>query len=300
LYSEGPYSPETAGSSFDESYTISGGTEVECTNTVVTSNYIKATNTVALQVNDPVWFVGDTFGGIEATKSSGLTQIYYVTAVVNSACTATAAGTELITCASTTNMTTNDQVWFTGTTFGGVNTLTASNTVQLYYATKIDGTHFKISLTEGGAFISLSNASGSMTVNTRYFTVSTAQGGTDQVLSTASGSMTLNYGNQRMAVFTITVDPVTTLVTLTPTTLSAESQYVQINRGNQFAGQQLYYPTSPAEGYTVVNWIQVPESNVDETTFDQGSMAFEAPVDMYDPTDRYDKYLVFPKANILV
>jgi hypothetical protein len=115
-----------------------------------------------------------------------------------------------------------------------------------------------------------------------------------------AGAMTLNYGNQRMAVFTITVDPVTTLVTLAPTMLSAETQYVQITRGTRYAGQQLYYPTSPAEGYTVVNWIQVPESNADETIFDQGSMAFEVPVDMYDPTDRYDKYLVFPKANILV
>ena len=300
LYDEGGYAPETTGASFDESYTIPGGTEVDCSNTVVTSNYIKATNTVGLQVNDPVWFVGSTFGGIEAYKSNDLTQIYYVTSVVNSTCTATAAGTELITCTSTTNMATNDQVWFTGTTFGGVNTLTASNTAQLYYVTKIDGTHFKISLTQGGSFVSLTNASGSMTVNTRYFTVSTAQDGTNQVLSTASGTMTLNYGNQRMAMFTIAVDPVTTMVTLTPATLSAESQYVQINRGNQFAGQQLYYPTSPAEGYTVVNWIQVPESNVGETTFDQGSMAFEAPVDMYDPTDKYDKYLVFPKANILV
>ena len=36
------------------------------------------------------------------------------------------------------------------------------------------------------------------------------------------------------------------------------------------------------------------------TTFDYGSIQFEAPVDMYDPSDRYDKYLVFPKANILV
>ena len=300
LYDEGPYSPETAGASFDESYTIPGGTEIECTNTAVTTNYVKATNTLGLLVNDPVWFTGTTFGGINATQSNGLTQIYYVTSVVNSVCTVTASGTDLITCASTANMATDDQVWFTGTTFGGVNTLTASNTVQLYYVTKISSTQFKISLTQGGAFVSLSTATGSMTVNTRYFTVSTTQGGTNQVLSTASGSMFLNYGNQRMAVFTITVDPVTTLITLVPTTLSAETQYVQINRGTQFAGQQLYYPTSPAEGYTVVNWIQVPESNVDETTFDQGSMAFEEPLDMYDPTDRYDKYLVFPKANILV
>jgi len=300
LYDNGPYSPETPGASFDESYTIPGGTEIECTNTAASTNYVKATNTLGLLVNDPVYFSGTTFGGINATKSNGLTQIYYVTSVVNSACTVTAAGTDLITCASTANMATDDQVWFTGATFGGVNSLTASNTVQLYYVTKISSTQFKISLTQGGAFVALSTATGSMTVNTRYFTVSTAQGGTNQVLSTASGSMFLNYGNQRMAVFTITVDPVTTLVTLSPTTLSTETQYVQINRGTQFAGQQLYYPTSPAEGYTVVNWITVPESNLDETTFDQGSMAFEAPVDMYDPTDRYDKYLVFPKANILV
>jgi hypothetical protein len=300
LYDNGPYSPETPGAGFDESYTIPGGTEIECTNTAVSTNYIKATNTLGLQINDPVYFSGTTFGGINATKSSGLTQIYYVTSVVNSACTVTASGTDLITCASTANMATNDQVWFTGVTFGGVSSLTASNTVQLYYVTKISGTQFKISLTQGGAFVALSTATGSMTVNTRYFTVSTAQGGTNQVLSTASGSMFLNYGNQRMAIFTITVNPTTTLVTLTPTTLSTETQYVQITRGTQFAGQQLYYPTSPAEGYTVVNWIQVPESSVDETTFDQGSMAFEAPVDMYDPTDRYDKYLVFPKANILV
>jgi hypothetical protein len=296
----GLYSPDTVGTGFDESYPIPGGTGIECTNTAGTSNYVKATNTQGLLVNDPVWFVGTTFGGIVANEANGLTQIYYVTSVVNSACTVTASGTDLITCASTANMATDDQVWFTGTTFGGVNPLTASNTVQLYYVTKISGTQFKISLAQGGAFVSLSTATGSMTVNTRYFTVSTAQGGTNQVLSTASGSMTLNYGNQRMAVFTITVDPVTTLVTLSPTTLSAETQYVQITRGNQFIGQQLYYPTSPAEGYTVVNWIQVPESNVGETTFDQGSMAFEVPVDMYDPTDRYDKYLVFPKANILV
>ena len=36
------------------------------------------------------------------------------------------------------------------------------------------------------------------------------------------------------------------------------------------------------------------------TTFDGASMQFTAPVDMYNPSDRNDKYLVFPKANILV
>lgn len=36
------------------------------------------------------------------------------------------------------------------------------------------------------------------------------------------------------------------------------------------------------------------------TTFDGGSLQFETPVDMYNPSDRIDKYLVFPKTNILV
>jgi hypothetical protein len=35
------------------------------------------------------------------------------------------------------------------------------------------------------------------------------------------------------------------------------------------------------------------------TTFDGGSMQFTAPVDMYSNTQAYDKYLVFPKRNIL-
>jgi hypothetical protein len=35
------------------------------------------------------------------------------------------------------------------------------------------------------------------------------------------------------------------------------------------------------------------------TTFDAGSMVFEAPVDMYSNTDAYDRYLVFPRRNIL-
>jgi len=191
-------------------------------------------------------------------------------------------------------------VWFTGTTFGGVNALDLSNEIQPYYVTKISSTSFNISLTQGGAFVSLSTASGSMTVNTSYFAVSETPGGSNETLTTSSGSMTVNFGNTRMAIWTINVDPATTLVTLTPSTLTAETQYVQIVRGSQYAGQQVFFPTSPAPGYTRVAWINVPESEANETTFDAASMAFIQPVDMYDPTDRDDKYLVFPKTNILV
>lgn len=294
------YSPETAGSSFDESFTIPGGSEYACTNTFSSTNYIKASSTVGMIVNDPVWFQGATFGNIESNKPNGLTQIYYVASIVGITCTSTSAATDAITCSSTANLNNNDEVWFTGATFGNIETLSSSNTIQSYFVTKVNSTQFKVSLTPGGPFVSLNNGSGTMTVNTTYFTVSTSPGGPSTALTTASGTMNVVFGNQRMAVFTISVDPITTLITLTPTTQAAETQYVQIQRGTRFVGQQLYYPTSPAEGYTVVNWIQVPESNADETTFDQGSMAFEEPLDMYDPTDRFDKYLVFPKTNILV
>jgi len=310
LYDQGdatdPYAPPPQNidypvESFDDSYTIPGGYTYDCTNTYTSTDYIKASTTAGMQVNDPVWFTGSTFGGILTTNAAnGLTQIYYITEVVKTTCTITAAGTNLITCASATYLNTNDVVWFTGTTFGGVEALTASNTIQQYYVTKISSTTFKISLTQGGGFVTLSNATGSMNVNTSYFTVSETQGGTNTTLTTASGGMLVNFGNTRMAVYTISVDPVTTLVTLTPTTLTAQTQYVQITRGRRYKGAQLYYPTSPAQGYTLINWLPVPESSSSETTFDAASMAFEQPVDMYDPTDRDDKYLVFPKANILV
>jgi len=37
-----------------------------------------------------------------------------------------------------------------------------------------------------------------------------------------------------------------------------------------------------------------------QTTFDDASLQFIAPVDMYSTSDALDKYLVFPKSNILV
>jgi len=54
------------------------------------------------------------------------------------------------------------------------------------------------------------------------------------------------------------------------------------------------------------NWTPEPSlttfdrTGVSETTFDQQSMQFIEPLDMYDSSDAYDKYLLFPKTNILV
>jgi hypothetical protein len=106
--------------------------------------------------------------------------------------------------------------------------------------------------------------------------------------------------NQRMAVWTISVDPITELVTLSLTTIAVANKYVQVTRGNQYKTAQLRYPTVPAAGLTRVSWVPLETVVSDETIFDAGSVAFIEPVDMYNPTDSEDKYLVFPKSNILV
>jgi hypothetical protein len=105
--------------------------------------------------------------------------------------------------------------------------------------------------------------------------------------------------DQRMAIWTISVDPETTIVSLSLTRQTAINNYVQVVRGDQYRTAYLYYPGSPGAGFTLISWLAVTTLVTAETIFDGGSMAFEVPVDMYDPTDRLDKYLVFPKANIL-
>lgn len=106
--------------------------------------------------------------------------------------------------------------------------------------------------------------------------------------------------NERMAIYTISVDPETELVSLTLTTQTEENEFVQIRRGNFYRSAQLRYPTSPGAGLSEISWLPLETVVTTETIFDGGSIAFEEPVDMYDPTDQYDKYLVFPKTNILV
>jgi hypothetical protein len=304
LYDDTGYSTETSGAWFDESYTIPGGYLYDCTQSISGSDYIKAIETTGMAVNDPVWFSGAVFGGIQEYGVNQVTQVYYVKSIVGVTCTATTAGTNIITCNSTANLANDDIVWFSGNTFGGIDALNASLESQPYYVTVINSTQFKVSLTLGGGFETLSTSSGTMTANTRYFTVSetSADGipGDVVTLTSAVGIMTADFGNQRMAVYTISVDFTTRLVTLTPTQLTAQSQFVQIQRGLRFAGEQFYYPSAPASGYTLINWLPVVESSVSETIFDESSMKFISPVDTYDPTDRDDKYLVFPKANILV
>jgi len=172
--------------------------------------------------------------------------------------------------------------------------------------------------------------------------------GTTVDLSTDGGAMAATTYNERMAIYQISVDPITQLVELTVADQTAVNEYVQISRGTEYKSAQLYVPTIPGEDLTRIswlplittgttppytigtkyqiitvgttNWIAIGASANEagiiftatgagtgngtaksiETTFDGGSVEFIQPVDMYNPGDSNDKYLVFPKTNILV
>jgi len=106
--------------------------------------------------------------------------------------------------------------------------------------------------------------------------------------------------NERMAIYTIHIDPLSQCLQLTLTTQTEENDYVQVLGGDFYRTAFLYYPTTPGDGLTLISWLFLLTIVTDETIFDENSLKFVAPVDMYDPTDIYDKYLVFPKSSILV
>jgi hypothetical protein len=106
--------------------------------------------------------------------------------------------------------------------------------------------------------------------------------------------------DERMAIYTINIDPLSGCLNLTLTTQTQIDEYVQVLQGNFYRSAFLYYPSTPGEGLSEISWLFLLTVVTAETVFDDNSLKFIAPVDMYDPTDTYDKYLVFPKSNILV
>ena len=75
-----------------------------------------------------------------------------------------------------------------------------------------------------------------------------------------------------------------------PLTLTVGNQY------NNLAGNNVIGTGTGA----TFSFIVSDTTDSISTTFDNASMQFTAPVDIYNPLDRDDKYLVFPKTNILV
>jgi hypothetical protein len=262
-------------------------------------------------------------------------------------CTATTAATDRITCSDTTDMTVGDIIWFTGTTFGSVVNFTSNNQIYCVYdkpnATQfriaeiagtfrasISGTTLVVStvltgvlqvgdvLLGGGiaagtqitAFVNGAGGTGTYTVSvsqTLSLATITAVTSPPEQLTTATGDMTANWGNYRMDIWEISIQPATAtdpaIVLLNPLQQVAPNYFVQVTQGAVYNTAQLYRPTAPGSGLTLINWqslITVITVIGNETTFDEASMQFIEPVDMYDTSDALDKYLVFPKSNILV
>jgi hypothetical protein len=107
--------------------------------------------------------------------------------------TATAVSTNILTAASTATLSVNDRIIFVGTTFGGVQA-----NVTYYVKEIIDGTTFTISATLNGPAVTLSTASGSMTVSMQIV---------DDALTLESGALTAvtNLFNYTKSVISTTV-----------------------------------------------------------------------------------------------
>ena len=297
------------GASFDFGPTVNGGYVTTCNSTDSATDLISSDSTLAMQAGDTVWFTGTVFGGIDDETAQGNTEIYEILEVDSLTVTATTSGLNRLTVSSTAGLALDDEVWFSGTTFGGLADTDAQGLPIPYYIVDIpSATQFTISTEAGGDPVAVSTATGSLTMYLPRFSV-TQDGTTAVSLTTASGTMFVNYRNIRMAIWQVSITPGTVpnvddIISLTPVTQTVTNDYITSSQGRRYdAGTLLYRPGTPQQDLSRVNWQPLITATTvisSETIFDGGSIQFVEPVDMYDPTNRFDKYLVFPKTNILV
>jgi hypothetical protein len=292
--------------SFDYGVQVPGGTQSFCTESVASTDVILCGSTLGLYPGDKIYFTGSTFGGIEDVDGLGLTQVYYAHAISSVLATSTSSVTNEITVTSAADISVDDEIWFPGSGIGGLASIFDNGLSRPYYVVaKPTGTSIQVSTTVGGTPIGLSDeiVSPGVTINLPSFQISLDPTDTLPVtLIDATGSMTLNYNNDRMAIYTISVN--NNIISLTLDSQTVVNDYVESTQGAKYPGGTLLYRTgSAAQGLILVNWQPLLSAVTvvsDETIFDGGSMQFVEPIDIYDPTDEYDKYIVFPKQNILV
>lgn len=281
--------------SFDNAYTISRGEEIDCVSTSQGTNlvtYVNPTNSTKVYPDLPITLTGNSFGGLNAGLHVVLTTPTTTTFTLARAATVTVVeGTsDLITISSSAGFSVGSAVIFYPSTFGG---LAADITYYILSINSISGgaAQITVSLSPGGTRETLSSAGGTCIMR-----------GTALSLTNATGLITAATYNERLAVYQITVDPVTTVVTLNLVGQTDTNDFVQVSRGTRFRNAQLYIPNSPGTDLTRISWLplETVRSATGETTFDQGSVEFIEPVDLYNPGNINDKYLVFPQTNILV
>lgn len=266
------------------------------TQTEALGNQVVCNSVTGLVIGQPIVFEGTGFGNIAA----GVT--YYVASVNTTNRKITISATYLGSTFTVTDA--NGSMRFTaGGTFGNVEDLLANGEARSYYVIEVSSaTQFQIGDSSGGLPIQLTNGNGIMRVNRGEFQVSLLPGGEPVALSTASGTMTVNYANDRMAIWSVTVG-VDGIFSLSVSQETVANDYVTSSQGAKYAGgTYLYRPIAPGPELSRISWLPLITATTvvsTETTFDQNSVQWVEPVDMYDTSDANDKYLVFPKAQIV-
>jgi len=294
LYDETPFDPVTindAVGSFDSAYTIPGGYQVQCSATTASTDRITCTDTTDMTVGDIIWFTGSTFGGVVGFGNNNQTYCVYDKPSTTQFRIAEIAAI------------------FRGTISGTTLTVSAALQGTLAVGMTLVGTGITANTTIT-AFLSAVGETGTYTVSnsqTVALSTITATSSPPEQLTTDTGDMTANWGNYRMDIYEISIQPGNAtdpdIVLLNPLRQVAPNDFVQVTQGTTYNTAQLYRPTAPGSGLNLINWqslITVITVIGNETTFDEASMQFIEPVDMYDTSDALDKYLVFPKQNILV
>jgi hypothetical protein len=291
--------------SFDYGSVIDGGQQSSCTTTASGTNLITCDSTLGLDVNDKIWFTGTVFGGVQQLTATQTTQVYFCDSVSSVTATATSSVTQTITVSSMDDIELGAQIWFPGDTIGGILSTYADGQYRPYYVVDVNIINNTIEISDqpSGTAIALTTQTGNMTIRLNKFSVKLSITGFAVPLDDDSGDMIANFNNNRMAIYVITVQADGTL-TLVIDTQTVTNDYVESTQGlRNPAGTLLYRPATPAnpasDRVSWQPWIGATQVVTSQTTFDQNSVQWTDPVDMYDPTDEFDKYLVFPKTNIL-
>jgi len=132
--------------------------------------------------------------------------------------------------------------------------------------------------------------------------------GTDEAFTTSSSTIVPGQddaledsteNNDRMSIWTISVNSETNIITLTKTTDTTTNDYIKITEGLSYGNSFLFFPTSSAPGLRFVSWQHTNFEDTVETLFDGGSTRFISKADVYVSDDKFDKYVLYPKHNII-
>jgi hypothetical protein len=174
---------------------ITNGDEVTLSDTTGISGLVTTTTYYAYGADGTGFYLAESYSdAISGTPVPGLSGAFSGTAT---ATLPNMTGSNLVTVSSTTGMYTNMPIAFSGSNFGGIVSSTD------YYVTVVDSTHIRLSITLGGAPITLTSGSGTLTIVPRE---TVAVGCTSQVITSGSGLTITTSADMFPVPFTVDAD----------------------------------------------------------------------------------------------